>query len=110
MQALNVLKHTRILDAVQITVEEDRATMSKAAKEIRNALKTSGNGGGSSCRKKWPAGQAQQEFGCAPRQSAGRDSLVRENFTMARSLQARIRSNFQIFKRSSYGMHTECGG
>ena len=48
MQALNVLKQTRILEAVQIRVEEDRATMSKAAKEIRDALKASGNGGGSS--------------------------------------------------------------
>ena len=47
MQALNVLKQTRILEAVQIRVEEDRATMSKAAKEIRGALKASGNGSGS---------------------------------------------------------------
>ena len=34
-------------EAVQIQVEVGRATMSKAAKEIRDALKASGNGGGS---------------------------------------------------------------
>ena len=48
MHALNVLKQTRILEAVQIKVEEDRATMSKAAKDIRDALKAGGSGGGSS--------------------------------------------------------------
>ena len=48
MHALNVLKQTRILEAVQIKVEEDRATMSKAAKDIWDALKAGGSGGGSS--------------------------------------------------------------
>ena len=48
MHALNVLKQTRILEPVQIKVAEDRATMSKAAKDITDALKASGSGGGSS--------------------------------------------------------------
>ena len=48
MEALHVVKQTRILEAVKIRDEEDRATISKAAKEIRDALKASGNGGGSS--------------------------------------------------------------
>ena len=44
--------------------------------------KANGNGGGSSSgpketSKEVTAGQAQQEFGCAPRQSVERDSLVR---------------------------------
>ena len=46
--ALNIQKQTRILEAVQIKVEEDRATMSKAAKDIRDALEAGGSGGGSS--------------------------------------------------------------
>ena len=49
-QGTSVLKQTRILEVVQIRDEEDRATMSNAAKEIRDALKASGNGGGS---EKW---------------------------------------------------------
>ena len=48
MHALNVLKQTRTLEALQIKVEEDRATMSKAAKDVWDALKAGGSGGGSS--------------------------------------------------------------
>ena len=48
MHAFNVLKQTRILEAVQIKVEEGRVMMSKAAKDILDALKASGSGGGSS--------------------------------------------------------------
>ena len=131
MLALNVLKQTRILDAVQIKVEEDRATMSKAAKEIRDALKASGNGGGSSSgpkrrQKKRTAGHAQLEFGCAHRQSVVRDSLVRVLRGEPRHGQARSperRSSpwpgrcklgssqiSKIFECASCGMHTECGG
>ena len=47
-QAMSVLKQTRILEAVQIRVEEDRATLCKAAKEIRDALKASGSASDSS--------------------------------------------------------------
>ena len=83
MHALNVLKQTRIMEAVQIKVEEtDRATMSKAAKDIRDALKAGGSGGWLFFRpkeapKEVNRGRAQQEFGCAPRQNVGRDSLER---------------------------------
>ena len=52
MQAMSVLMQTRILEVVQIRVEEDRATMSKAAKDIRGALKAGGSGGGSSSGRK----------------------------------------------------------
>ena len=48
MHALNIMMQTKIMEAVQIKVEEDRATMSKAAKDIRDALKAGGSGGGSS--------------------------------------------------------------
>ena len=52
VQAMSVLKQTRNLEALQIKVEEDRATMSKAAKEIKDALKASGSGSGSSSSPK----------------------------------------------------------
>ena len=48
MHAMNVMKQTKIMETVQIKVEEDRATMSKAAKDIKDALKAGGSGGGSS--------------------------------------------------------------
>ena len=59
---MSVMKQTRILSEDQ--VEEDRATMNKAAKEIMDALKANGSGSGSSSspkrrRKKWNVGQAQ---------------------------------------------------
>ena len=44
MQALHVLERTRIMETAEISVEEDGATMSKTAREIRKALRASGSG------------------------------------------------------------------
>ena len=82
MHALSVLKQTKIMEAVQIKVEKDRATMSKAAKDIRDALKAGRSGGRSSsgqrgAERSEQGRRARQKFGCAPRQKVWRKSLVR---------------------------------